>query len=121
MKVAAVKIIEQTPTVIVGTPGIQGPPGPPGRDARNAVFIKDFFPTSGQVKNRVWATPDRHIVSAATDSPSVVVQALLEGSSEDYKPTATINGVEATVTETTTLRVFLAEATVPLVSERTRL
>jgi hypothetical protein len=115
MKVTAVKIIEQTPTVIVGTPGIQGPPGPPGRDAGNAVFIKDFFPTSGQVKNRVWVTPDRHIASAVTDSPSVVVQALLEGSSEEYKPTATINGVEATVTETTTLRVFLAEATVPLV------
>jgi len=37
MKVAAVKIIEQTPTVIVGTPGIQGPPGPPGRDAEIAI------------------------------------------------------------------------------------
>jgi hypothetical protein len=93
--------------------GIPGPPGTSGSGSAGSVFIQNITST-GIVSDYVWILTNKHLASAKTDSVVVTVTALVEGGSDGYKPEVTVNGTEATVTETTTLRIFQASATISL-------
>lgn len=97
-----------------GPRGIPGPPGTGGGSAGAGVFIFDVT-ASGVVGDKVFG-PEQFILSTcATDSQTVRVSFGTEGVGEQYTPVVTVQGITATLTETTTKRWFTGYADVPLV------
>ena len=83
-----------------------------GGSGAAGVFVRSVS-AAGIVANLVWAVSGKHLEAATTDSEQITITALIEGGT-DYQPTATIGRVDATITETSTTRIFQAVATVPL-------
>lgn len=101
--------------------GIQGPPGPPGKDGTGgggtytpALFIQGVQ-SSGILSDFVWVVEDKQLASASTDSSEVTITVLAEAASNEIQPVVTINGVQASVQETATLRWFSGTATISLI------
>lgn len=100
-----------------GPEGPIGPPGPPGSGGGvgggGEIFITDVTPTStGIVASKTFA--DAELIGATSDTTNVRVFVGVEGGPNKYKPSVTINGVTAVITETSTKRWFTGWADVVL-------
>lgn len=109
--------VEQSQTVVVAV-GQQGPPGAPGPDtAKAAVFIQDVSGLGGIVGQKTWADtvpPQADILTATSDTDTVRVWVGAAGG-KDYSPTVSINGVQVTLSESSTKRWFTGYADITLV------
>lgn len=77
------------------------------------VFISSIS-SDGIISDVEWFVVDRHIKRASTDTDSVTVTAIIDGYSGSYMPTAKICGIDAVISETSSLRTFIATATIPV-------
>lgn len=103
-----------------GAPGPEGPPGPAGTGgAGNCVWILDVTPTGsgivGQKEFRPFISKTPIILTGTADTTNVRVHVGAEGGAESYSPTITVNGVQATITESSTVRWFTGYADLVLV------
>ena len=104
-----------------GLPGEQGPPGPPGTGggASNCVWILDAIPTGsgivGQKTYRPFVSKSPLILEGTADTTLVRILVGAEGGATSYSPAITVNGVAATITESSTVRWFTGHADLVLI------
>ncbi|MEO5344213.1 MAG: hypothetical protein H7842_12925 [Gammaproteobacteria bacterium SHHR-1] len=105
------------------TAGEQGPPGPPGAGGGGAgeVFILDVTPTASGIVSGKTYVPDTvpanvEISYCLSDTKQVRVHIGCEGGADSYSPQVSINGVPATLAESSTKRWFTGYADLTLES-----
>ena len=110
-------LIEPVETLVLLTECAPCIPG--GGGAAVGIFVTGVLPVAGIVGGREYvpgtAPPDTVLARAVSDADEVDVVVLVEGPSSFYSPAVKIGGVQATVTQTATTRVFTAVARVTLV------
>lgn len=112
----SVVAVEQKELGVVAT-GQQGPPGPQGISGGGDVFIVDVIPTAvGIVGSKVFVVGSTELISCATDTLYVRVGVECEGRSNRYLPSVLVNGVAATLVESSTKRWFTGYADITLPS-----
>lgn len=82
---------------------LEGPQGPPGVgfSTNGAVFITNVVPTSsGNVGSKVFSNAGNVLESCASDTQLVTVSILAFTGNTNYIPNITVNGVSATLTQT---------------------
>lgn len=81
------------------------------------IFITDVAPTSsGLVSNKTYVNNSPELANCISDTNNVRVSFGCEGGADKYSPSVTINGINATVTESSTKRWFTGYADVVLVN-----
>ena len=108
----------------VGPQGIQGIQGLRGESGvagdRRVVWILDAVPTStgivGQKTYRPYISNTPIINTGTTDTYNVKIMLGAEGGADSYSPVVTVNGVTATLTESSTPRWFTGYANIVLVA-----
>jgi hypothetical protein len=91
-----------------------GEQGPPGRDgtsgsSSSGTFVLDVT-SAGVVGNKTYAVEPNILTSCLTDTAAVRVHVGCGGDATTYKPTITVAGVLATLTESATTRWFTGYA-----------
>lgn len=108
--------VQETHVIAVGQ---QGPAGPPGTGGGGEVFILDVTPTSSGIVGSKTYVPNTvpanvELATALSDTTNVRVHVGCEGGADSYSPVIEINGVQATLTESSTKRWFTGYADVVL-------
>lgn len=110
-------LLEPVETLVLLTECTPCIPGVGG--AAVGIFVTGVLPVTGIVGGREYvpgtAPPDTVLSRAVSDADEVDIVVLVEGPSSFYSPAVKIGGVQATVTQTATTRVFTAVARVTLV------
>lgn len=108
-------LIEPVETLVLLT---ECAPVAPGASAAVGIFVTGVLPVAGIVGGREYvpgtAPPNTVLSRAVSDADEVDVVVLVEGPVSFYSPSVKIGGVQATVTQTATTRVFAAVARVTL-------
>lgn len=108
-------LVEPVETLVLLT---ECAPVAPGASAAVGIFVTGVLPVAGIVGGREYvpgtAPPNTVLSRAVSDADEVDVVVLVEGPASFYSPSVKIGGVQATVTQTATTRVFAAVARVTL-------